>query len=307
MPHPPADWDTYLRKFLSVYQPGVERRSSREAIAKEAGIPGSAVGNLQVVLQHIGALDMRYGPNPEPDAKFGKATYTTVVFTHDEIMAEMKRQGLDFTVNTMKKLAKESGRSQQYRNQRYRRGIETVTDKSTYVPRSPTAALDLKLGPQEMSVPPKNPDSPMEVLRPLLKDEPKALIEAARQYRERSAFIREKVEEFERHGLKLDPASIGVPEDPRMEIILLVLPYVEALEKSNERLSKTGVQVRVDDENERKLRGQIAELQREKRMAAEAAERMLREQKNKHAEALRQQEREFEARIAQMKKGEPHS
>lgn len=301
MPHPPADWDTYLRKFLTAYKPGVERRTTRKQLAKEAGIPEAAVGNLQVILQHIGALDMRFGP--DPDSKFGKATYTTVLSTHEEIMAEMRRLGLDFTVTTMKKLAKESGRSQQYRNNRHGRGTETVTDKPTYVPRSPTAALDLKLGPSDMSVPPKNPDSPMEVLRPLLKDEPKALIKAAKQYRERASFIREKVEEFERHGLKLDPEAIGIPLDPRMDIIVLVLPYVEALEKSNERLSKTGVQVRVDDENERKLRGQIAELQREKRMAAEAAERHLREVKNKHADELRQKEREFEARLAELRKG----
>ena len=300
MPHPPADWDTYLRKFLTAYKPGVERRSTRKQLAKEAGIPEAAVGNLQVILQHIGALDMRFGP--DPDSKFGKATYTTVLSTHEEIMAEMRRLGLDFTVTTMKKLAKESGRSQQYRNNRYRRGTDNVTDKPNYVPRSPTAAIDMKLGPAP-SVPPRNPDSPMEVLRPLLKDEPKALIEAAKQYRERAAFIREKVEEFERHGLKLDPEAIGIPLDPRMDIIVLVLPYVEALEKSNERLSKTGVQVRVDDENERKLRGQIAELQREKRMAAEAAERHLREVKNKHADELRQKEREFEARLAELRKG----
>ena len=301
MPHPPADWDTYLRKFLTAYKPGVERRTTRKQLAKEAGIPEAAVGNLQVILQHIGALDMRFGP--DPDSKFGKATYTTVLSTHEEIMAEMRRLGLDFTVTTMKKLAKESGRSQQYRNNRHGRGTETVTDKPTYVPRSPTAALDLKLGPSDMSVPPKDPDNPMEVLRPLLKDEPKALIKAAKQYRERASFIREKVEEFERHGLKLDPEAIGIPLDPRMDIIVLVLPYVEALEKSNERLSKTGVQVRVDDENERKLRGQIAELQREKRMAAEAAERHLREVKNKHADELRQKEREFEARLAELRKG----
>lgn len=87
--------------------------------------------------------------------------------------------------------------------------------------------------------------NPFSALRPLRKDESYAMVEAARQYRDRSGKITERIDalvtQAKELGMTIDEealrSSIVLDTDERMEHILLVMPYIESLERSLERMT----------------------------------------------------------------------
>lgn len=95
--------------------------------------------------------------------------------------------------------------------------------------------------------------SPFEVLKPMRKDEPKALVEAARQYRDKTGGIRSKIDDViataKELGISINETalreSVTVENDERLEIICLVLPYIEALERRVEALLEKSTDLNV--------------------------------------------------------------
>lgn len=80
--------------------------------------------------------------------------------------------------------------------------------------------------------------SPMADLAPLRKSEPRALIESAKQYRGRKDLKAQKLKELREGGISISDEAIPLPIDERLEVLLLVLPYVERLERHEERIAQ---------------------------------------------------------------------
>lgn len=87
--------------------------------------------------------------------------------------------------------------------------------------------------PVEAVVGPDAP-SPFEALRELRKNEPGALVAAARQYAHRQDFVLERLTEIEQLGVKIDRdkimKAIHLDRDDEFEGIVKVLPYIDELE-----------------------------------------------------------------------------
>jgi hypothetical protein len=76
--------------------------------------------------------------------------------------------------------------------------------------------------------------SPFESLRDLRKNEPGALVEAARQYANRNDFVIDRLTEIEKLGVVIDREkvmrAIKLQRDDEFEGIVKVLPYIDELE-----------------------------------------------------------------------------
>jgi len=84
------------------------------------------------------------------------------------------------------------------------------------------------------------PEQPMAALAPLRKDDAEALIEAARQYANRSTEVSKHIEALRSLGVEVDVTKVmeGVKMtvDPTLETIMVILPVIDRLQSSNERL-----------------------------------------------------------------------
>jgi hypothetical protein len=78
--------------------------------------------------------------------------------------------------------------------------------------------------------------NPFTALRGMRKDESKALIEASRQYANKGAFLEKKIAELREEGFEVAEGALTIKRDDRLEAVALAIPYVEALERENERL-----------------------------------------------------------------------
>lgn len=99
-------------------------------------------------------------------------------------------------------------------------------------------------------------ESPFSVLQPLKRDEAAAMIEAARQYVKRDAFIDEEIARFKAYGLALNRDSIGAPKDEVLAHVGLVVDYVSRLERENDRLQARSA-VEFSTEEATNLRAQL--------------------------------------------------
>lgn len=84
------------------------------------------------------------------------------------------------------------------------------------------------------------PDKTFAALASLRKDEPMALIEAARQYASRQSAVEKEYQSLVTMGLRVDKdmflKSIELPKDEFLEAISLVLPLVTSLQNQNDYL-----------------------------------------------------------------------
>jgi len=79
------------------------------------------------------------------------------------------------------------------------------------------------------------PEKPMAALAPMRKDEPEALVEAARQYANRTTAVQEHVEALRGLGVEVDVLKVleGISwkEDPILEAVASVLPIIDRWER----------------------------------------------------------------------------
>lgn len=128
--------------------------------------------------------------------------------------------------------------------------------------------------------------SPFATLAPLRKDEPGALVEAARQYASRSGRIHDQIDKLmataKELGITLNPdmlaGGVQLETDERLESISLVLPYIDKLEARVVRLTAELTEMRgkgdletLRNEN-RRLKTRVEQLVSQRVQAAQRAQ-----------------------------------
>lgn len=159
--------------------------------------------------------------------------------------------------------------------------------KATATPTAPNPEVvairtDEQDRPVEAVVGPDAP-SPFEGLRALKRDEPAALVEAARQYEHRQDFVLERLVEIEKLGVTIDREkvmkAIKLDRDDELEGIVKVLPYVGELEarvNQSENWRKDVLALRGEQREWAKERSRLeGELQRQKDANTRLAEKMV--------------------------------
>lgn len=98
------------------------------------------------------------------------------------------------------------------------------------------AAKPASEGQELVAVAGPDAESPFAALRALRKDESKALVAAARQYADKGKFLEAKIAELRSEGFEIAEGALSLKRDERLEQIAYTLPYIDALERENERL-----------------------------------------------------------------------
>lgn len=265
-------YPTLLAKIID-YCGGVghEMETSTDRCASALGVSEKAVADLRKVAARVGGLEARYVGGPK--GKGGRNSYWT--FTHDAKWIEdefMKQFGLQLRSYDIDK------RMRPVRQ-------PSVTE---FAPDAEGVLTPLKQIPETQIA---------QQLRPLRKSEPEALIEAARQYMGREAFIKEELERFAKMGITIDESAIKVEKDPVLEAISGLVGFIDnqkaAIDRQAEaldKLQKTGAITRkteqlqkdlsVERENTAIMRRNILALQQEHRVAIQKRDRRIQELEN---------------------------
>lgn len=133
------------------------------------------------------------------------------------------------------------------------------------------------------------PDAPppMAALGSERHDEPRALVEAARQFANLHLQVDRKVKELEALGISVDrerlTKAVRLPNDPRLVAVAEALPYIERLERANERLASQNDDLRGKARDLPEVQRQIARL-RDQNQHLIADNTALRNQQSERAE-----------------------
>lgn len=130
-------------------------------------------------------------------------------------------------------------------------GIAPPPEEKVAITESPKEEIKAIAGPDA--------PSPWEKLRPLRRDEARALVEAARQYQARKASLYTKLDELREAGFTVpDVSAFNFQTDDRLETIGLVIPFFNELENENRRtvtwVEKVKTLQRENDELRRRVR-----------------------------------------------------
>lgn len=79
-------------------------------------------------------------------------------------------------------------------------------------------------------------ENAFEQLRSLRKNEPMALVEAARQYMHRHELVQSRVQELRDAGVEVAMDALEIPRDPILEAVSLVVPAIDKIMGENSRL-----------------------------------------------------------------------
>lgn len=232
------NWDTELIALLS--KPGVLDRTTT---AKEFGVSRSKFDEMLRQLREMGAIDLKtvtsdfslHGGRKRPV----RHSIMTVLMDPAEAVRKGNEMGVDWGNPYSKVLgapwAKRRlamGKKQEVQHKVRTTNAQRLArvDELTQNERQVEAIREV--------VDFDEPESPFAEIRPLRKDEPYALVQAARQYEGTKDFIDEEVKRFAEHGIKFDPSVIGLPRDERLEAIVLVLPVIDRFEREADKYGK---------------------------------------------------------------------
>jgi phosphopantetheinyl transferase (holo-ACP synthase) len=229
-------WEQVIRDLAHLLGYKQPQTTRREHIAAAVGIKVHALDVLVRQLRDIGALEVVAvsGGMRESGVPIRNQQYT-LNKTAEDILVLGKKRGIKWGQRVSGKI-----------------------EKTAEIVRVPASRLDDPILAEvgllvRAPVAPPTPPTPFAALRPLKRDEAKALVEAARQYEQRMAFVLEEVEKFRQHGLTLDPAVVGLPRDERLESVIPVLDYVSRIERENERLQSYANSKVRDEAEDREL------------------------------------------------------
>lgn len=247
-----------LDRIYDVLDVGVEARMVTCEMFASPGIGRHTVAEYSRAFENMGILTRRYEYLTHGKEHVGKRWHWTLRKTHAEALAILdKLDAAELTtadLNFAKAMAEKTTRPRR------------ITEQQADV-----VAVRIEHDePVEAIVGPDSPN-PFDVLRPYRRvvSEPYALVEAARQYRDRSTKmdggIKDLLDQAAELGLKVDEEALRaaispIERDDRLETIALVLPYIDQLEAATARLlgQVDGLKVQVTELN--KLRMDVTAL-----------------------------------------------
>lgn len=202
---------------------GKERQTSTRICAEDIGVSKSVVGDIRKVAERVGGMTGRYEGGPK--GKGGRKAYW--IFHHDAewIKAQaMEQFGIRLNSYDIEhKMPKDPRWEKRQKEEEQKQAAQAVTDDEK-VPATQEEVPDTQIAQQ---------------LRSLRKSEPEALIEAARQYMGREAFIKEELKRFADMGITIDESAIKVEKDPVLEATSGLVEYIDALNAREARLRAT--------------------------------------------------------------------
>jgi hypothetical protein len=219
---------------MTLHEPTV---TTDPELAERFRIPKQDVQNARYDLVEIGSLKTARIPSHGPGRKPPKTEWTleTPLEVTKARMEAKWRKDDQRTADLMHAPSPQKGRKRREPGEGWTNGTQAMALGN--------ATPDHPVVP-DVLVASAGPEAVKPLAQPLAGaryDEPRALVEAARQYHTTQRQFDDKVKELEALGLTVDRAqlakAIKTPHDHALLIVSKVLPYVESLERTVERLT----------------------------------------------------------------------
>lgn len=275
-------WEQVIRDLVVVLGIDKPQATRREHLAEAVGVKVHALDSLLRQLREMGALETVAvtGGLREDGTPIRNQQYT-IKKSAEDILFIGKKRGIKWGQHVA--LNKQPELITQVPAERLDQPTAPPMPTPTPKPAPPPAPDPAIQAYRTIGAPGDRIDeaeSPFAVLRPMKRNEQRALIEAAIQYKRNRTFIDEKVAEFAEHGLTLDPAVVGFPVDDRLEVLSVVGDEFERLIRENERLQDYANQRGRDESEVKELRLTIARQE-------EQLTQIARQRAAEHQEAVR--------------------
>lgn len=302
----PTDPEKVLSKFVPALGVSGWKQTSVSDVAQVTKLPRSTVQRVKSILENAGYLEARFkGVGTGAGGRYAEwrltvdapdpATAVTV------ITDGLRERGWDLTEAMMARIRQEQGTARVYKGrnasakQRASRVIvAATTDPTARQVVKEVAKQNGHAEPETVHVSGEEPESPMKGMAPARKDDAAALIEAARQYKERAQVVEDSLAALARMGVTVDRSAIQMTEDPALEAVLPLLPYVDSLNATIERLQQRIESTRYSGDAAmlraelQESRQTVARLVRERGEAQEATKQLMDQWKNRLADADRE-------------------
>lgn len=210
-----------------------ENQTAYLQVAEVLGLSGHQMMHLKRTLEYLGALKTRveYGRMVGDKNMSGRTSFWTLTGDPETTTREALRLWSS-------KTPVYEAKSRADRERRQARRTNGVRDETNFrnhgsqAVGGPVVRYVRDEPAEAIAGPDKN--SPFDVLASLRKNEPKALVEAARQYAGRRQLINQKLDELEKAGITVNREeffrSAQLETVEHLDIISLVLPYIDQLE-----------------------------------------------------------------------------
>lgn len=204
-----------------------EIEASAKQIAEMAGISNSSVTRILATLYAAGLAKRRFFRLPTEEqgpwtkGSGGRHVAWTLTGTREETRAAIE------------------GSYDAYREQRAQEKLPAHVATETVQPQPMPVAEHIEQ-PVEIESKPKTVARSFEELAPLRKDESRAFIEVVRKFRDQRTFIEQERKRFSEMGLELGNvfSAFDAEQESQYRIVAQALPYIEGLERENQRLSE---------------------------------------------------------------------
>jgi len=205
--------------------------ASYQGVAKAIEAPPWQMINLKTVLNELGILDSKILYNPLIDGKrrMGKMSVWKLVKTQEEakrLLNEWVAKGITWEYE------QRPGYVAKAPVRRKAAPAPVIVEEPVTIATSEKEETRAIAGPE--------PEKSFAALASLRKDEPTALVEAARQYANRQSAVEKEYQTLVTMGLAVDREkffeAISLPRDEFLETISLVLPLISGLQNKNEHL-----------------------------------------------------------------------
>ena len=226
-----------------------EQRTSSAICSEALGVSQSVVADLRKVAERTGGMTSRYEGGPKGEG--GRRAYWKFVHDHLWIQAQAKKQfGIKLTAYDI-----EHKMPRDYRYNQAQRTKPIPADAPPPIKGSPdprptrhfepdaegvmTPANQIPVKETGETAEPTDMEAKMRAAGFTRKDEPKALIEAARQYMGREDFIAEELKRFAAMGITIDESAIKVEKDPVLEAVAALVPAWDRLTSTVDRQAES--------------------------------------------------------------------
>lgn len=218
-----------------------ETEYSSVTLAAHAGLKMPGAGRALRFLRGLGLVSYRSEYNGS--VKGGQRVFMKVTTTVDEGLTAIYRHF-------------DAGRSYSW-FEAGNPGNSSTSSKVT-IATKPTEVTRAIAGPE--------PEAPMRAaLQPVRRDEGEALIEAARQYANRGAAVQAKIGELAALGVTVDAdmlaKAIHYEPDERLELVATILPIIDRLYRTNERLTTEVAGLKSELKNTSEMRAKVLTLE----------------------------------------------
>lgn len=224
----------FLDRLYEMMEVGVEYPDmSAHKVGETVGLSNSQADGIARSLNETGIIKREIGFRPLVNGlATGRVSTWTLLVAKEVAIAMLDRLDTDETASYKRNISESMKLARAAKSSKEKVNTDIVAIK--HVGSIPVQAI---VGPDR--------PNPLEALRDLRKDESYALVEAARQYAHRDQSIESHVDtlvaQAKALGVTIDVdalrSSITIDHDDRLEHVSLVLPYIEQLERSIERLT----------------------------------------------------------------------